>query len=46
MFRGARYLVAPEQGLNEATALMRCIEELQTVDIKTDNRIVRMTGIP
>ena len=46
MFRGARYLVAPEQGLNETTALMRCIEELQTVDIQTDNRIVRMTGIP
>jgi 5'-nucleotidase len=46
MFRGARYIVAPEQGLNEATALARCIEELQTVDIKTDNRIVPMTGIP
>jgi 5'-nucleotidase len=46
MFRGARYLVPPEQGLNEAAALMRCIEELQNVDIKTDNRIVQMTAIP
>ena len=46
MFRDARYLIAPEQGRDEARALMQYIERLQAVDIQLDDRITPVPLAP
>lgn len=46
MFRGARYLIAPEQGRDEARALMQYIERLHAVDVRTDDRITPVPLAP
>lgn len=46
MFRGARYLIAPEQGRDEARALMQYIERLHAVDVRADDRITPVPLAP
>ena len=46
MFRGARYLSTPEPGRDEASAFIKYIESLQSLDVQPDHRITPVTLAP
>ena len=46
MFRDARYLSTPEPGRDEASAFIKYIESLQSLDVQPDHRITPITLAP